>query len=70
MYLKQVLFAKFYDNTFTVYKYKNGYLIRKTKTSVTIWNEYDSFAIVIESLKRFELDSRPTFTNEDDSIPF
>jgi hypothetical protein len=69
MYLKQILFAKFGDNSFTVYKYKSGYLIRKDKIQVTIWNEYDSFAAVIESLKHFECDSR--HKDEDgDEIPF
>lgn len=71
MYLKQVLFAKFDDDyTFTVYKYKNGYLIRKTKTSVTIWDEYDSFASVVESLKWFEVSYRSKDMNDDDIIPF
>lgn len=68
MYLKQILFAKFGDNTFTVYKYKNGYLIRKDRVQVVVWDEYDSFAAVIESLKYFE--SCSCHEDDDDGIPF
>lgn len=68
MYLKQVIFARFGDNSFTAYKYKNGYLIRKDKVAVVVWDEYDSFAAVIESLKYFEYDSRKQ--DDDDGIPF
>ena len=72
MFLKQVLTARFDKNTFTVYKYKNGFLIRKVKLNdnvfITLWNEYDSFAAVIESLKWFEVESRPQ--DDDDALPF
>jgi hypothetical protein len=68
MQLKQILFARFGDNTFTVYKYKKGYLIRKDRVQVVVWDEYDSFAAVIESLKYFE--SMSCHEDDDDGIPF
>ena len=68
MHLKQILFAKFGDNSFTVYKYKNSYLIRKDRVQVVVWDEYDSFAAVIESLKYFE--SCSCHEDDDDGIPF
>ena len=59
MFLRQILHAKFHNNTFTAYKYKDKYLIRKEKLNgifTVMWNEYDSFPAVLESLKYFELD--------------
>ena len=73
MFLRQVLTARFDKNTFTAYKYKNGYLIRKVKLNdnvfVTIWDEYDSFSAVVESLKWFERDTYLR-DDDDDALPF
>ena len=69
MYLKQILFAKFDDSTFTVYKYKQNYLIRKLRKGDSYWSEYDSFALVLESLKAFEYNCRPV-DDDDDTLPF
>jgi len=74
MFLRQVLTARFEKNTFTAYKYKKGYLIRKVKLNdnvfVTVWNEYDSFAAVVESLKWFERDTYLREDDDDDALPF
>lgn len=70
MYLKQVLFAKFDGNsTFTVYKFKDNYLIRKFRHGEYYWSEYDTFALVLESLKAFEYNCRPV-DDDDDTLPF
>jgi hypothetical protein len=69
MFLRQILHAKFHNNTFTAYKYKDKYLIRKEKLNgifTVMWNEYDSFPAVLESLKYFELDTR----EDGDPLPF
>lgn len=70
MYLKQILFAKFNDSTFTVYKYRNNYLIRKFRNGEYFWSEYDTFALVLSSLKAFEYNCNDNSSDDDDSIPF
>lgn len=69
--LQQVLSARIDKHTFIAYKYKRGYLIRKERYGI-VWNEYESFAEVIESLKWFEYDcNHPEDDFDgDEPIPF
>lgn len=69
MYLKQVLFAKFDDDSFTVYKYKHNYLIRKLRNKEYFWSEYDSFALVLSALKAFEYTCNAVDDDDDEDIP-
>ena len=73
MYLKQILRATLDDGyTFTAYKSKGFYLVRKTIRGVT-WSQFDTFDDVLKALSWFEISvaiDKEEKANGDDGIPF
>ena len=69
MFLKQVLHANLDGYTFTAFKSKNFYLVRKTIKRIT-WEQHTTFDEVLRALSWFELSVQIEKESKDDGIPF
>ena len=68
MKLTTVLNARLDGCTFTAYKYKDRYLVRRQSKHIN-WAEYQTFDDVLRALSWFEI-TVAIEKEEDDSIPF
>lgn len=69
MYLKQVLRANLDGYTFTAFKAKNFYLVKKNIKRIT-WEQHQTFDDVLRALSWFELSVQIEKETKDDGIPF